>query len=71
MGEESGEEKLAIVLEHWMEHNRGHVREFVKWSEKARGSGHEKTADGILEAARQMERANEALEDALRDLGDR
>ncbi len=55
MGEESDEGRLAIVLEHWMEHNRGHVSEFMKWSEKARGSGHEKTADGILEAARQLD----------------
>jgi len=64
------EHKLEVVLTHWMDHNRGHVQEFEKWAEKARASGHQEMSERILEAARQMDRANEVLELALRSLND-
>jgi len=67
---DNDERRLAVLLEHWMAHNRGHVDEFAKWAEKAKNSGHERVSKRILEAASQMHKANEILEDALSDLGD-
>jgi len=61
--------KLAVLLEHWMGHNRGHVEEFAKWAEKAREAGHAVVSQRILEAAGQMDKANEILQDALSELG--
>jgi len=66
----SNEGKLAVVLQHWMDHNRSHVEDFEKWAEKARSSGHAKVAERILEAAAQMGKANDVLEDALSEMND-
>ncbi len=63
-------ERLTRVVEHWMEHNRGHVEEFSKWAEKARDSGHTGVSEHILEAAGQMDKANDFLRDALKKLED-
>ena len=68
MDEESNAGRIAVVLEHWMGHNRGHVEEFTKWAEKAKASGHAKVSERIVEAARQMHKANAILDDALCDL---
>ena len=70
MHEHADEQRLTVLLRHWMDHNRGHVQEFEKWAEKAKSSGHEKVSECILEAAQQMGRANEVLEDALCTLND-
>ncbi len=69
MTTESKEGKLTIVLEHWMEHNKGHMQEFRKWAEKAEASGHAGVSQRILEAAEQMRRANDVLQGALDELG--
>ena len=60
--------KLAVVVEHWMEHNRGHAEEFEKWAEKAISSGQTGVSERIMEAASQMHKANDYLRDALREL---
>lgn len=70
MHQHSDEQKLTVVLRHWMDHNRSHVEDFEKWAEKARSSGCEKVSERILEAAEQMARANEVLEQALCELND-
>ena len=62
--------RLAVVVEHWMEHNRGHEEEFSKWAEKAKDSGYRVVSDRILEAASQMNKANDFLRDALAELED-
>lgn len=69
MTNESEAGRLGIVLEHWMEHNRGHMRDFAKWAEKAEASGHARVSERIREAAEQMRRANDVLQDALAELG--
>jgi hypothetical protein len=61
--------KLSALLEHWMGHNRGHVDEFAKWAARAREAGHDTVSQRILEAAGQMDKANEILQDALSELG--
>jgi hypothetical protein len=62
------EEKLALLLAHWVEHNEGHAREFGVWAERARRAGREAVSESVLEAARKLGRANECLLDALREL---
>jgi nickel/cobalt exporter len=61
-------EKLKILLNHWVEHNKEHSQEFREWAEKAKGFGEAETCDDILEAAQEMDKANEALLRALRRL---
>jgi len=34
------QEKLEILLKHWVEHNEEHAGEFQKWAEKAKALGH-------------------------------
>ncbi len=57
-------EKLRILLPHWIEHNGEHAEEFRHW---AAGSG--TVEDLILAAADLVEKANERLEEALKELG--
>ena len=61
-------EKFKILLNHWIEHNKEHSQEFREWVEKAKGFGEAETCDDILEAARDMDKANNALLRALRTL---
>jgi len=57
-------EKLRVLLPHWCAHNAEHAAEFRTWAEKAGAA----RAD-ILDAAEHLERANRALEAALKRLG--
>jgi len=60
----SEQDKLRLLLPHWMEHNAEHAAEFRRW---ARVAGR---AQGDLEvAASQMEAVNAALAAALDKLG--
>lgn len=61
-------EKIKILLNHWIEHNKEHSQEFREWAEKAKGLGEAETCDDILEAAQDMDKANEPLLRALRRL---
>jgi nickel/cobalt exporter len=61
-------EKLKILLNHWIEHNKEHSQEFREWAEKAKGFGEAETCDDILEAAQELDKANEPLLRALRRL---
>ena len=57
-------EKLRVLLPHWIEHNAEHAGEFRTWAERGREVGEQ-----ILEAARHLELANQALTKALEMLG--
>ncbi len=57
-------EKLRVLIPHWIEHNAEHGDEFRTWAEKG---GVAKT--DLLEASRQMELVNQALQAALEKLG--
>jgi nickel/cobalt exporter len=61
-------EKLKILLNHWIEHNKEHSQEFREWAEKAKGLGEAETCDDMLEAAQDMDKANEPLLRASRRL---
>ncbi|HID55251.1 TPA: hypothetical protein EYP37_01890 [Candidatus Poribacteria bacterium] len=57
------EEKLLVLIPHWIEHNGEHAAEFRRWAARA-GIGE---AD-LLKAAEAMERANDHLRAALEKL---
>jgi hypothetical protein len=57
-------DKLRALIPHWIDHNEGHAEEFRNWSTKAGDA-----AQDIEDAATRMEAANDALREALIQLG--
>jgi hypothetical protein len=62
------EDKLRVLLPHWIEHNAEHAAEFHLWAEKARSAGQEEVAEEIDLAAKELGWVNEALTAALEKL---
>ena len=62
-------EKLRILLQHWIEHNGGHVAEFAKWQTVMNTEGKDDVAAYLGEAIRQMGKVSGALAEALKDCG--
>ncbi len=62
-------EKLRVMLQHWIEHNKGHVEEFEKWQKTMSEEGHSSLADHINEAIKLMATVNAQLEKALHEAG--
>ena len=58
------QEKLRVLIPHWIEHNEEHADEFRRWAEQAG----EAAAD-ILAAAEGMALVNGSLANALEKLG--
>ncbi|MEA3336644.1 MAG: hypothetical protein U9R25_12085 [Chloroflexota bacterium] len=58
------QEKLRVLIPHWIEHNDEHAAEFRRWADKAGVA-----APDILAAAEAVVLANEALASALDKLG--
>lgn len=58
------QEKLRVLIPHWIEHNEEHAKEFRRWAETAGVAVPE-----ILAAADEIARANESLSVALEKLG--
>jgi hypothetical protein len=69
MSTKTDEDKLRLLLPHWIEHNTEHAAEFRNWAEKARAAGQEGAADEIDTAAKELGWVNEALSAALGKLG--
>ena len=65
---EAEKEKLKILLNHWIEHNRQHAQEFREWAEKAKSFGQAEVHDDMMRAVQQMNKANEFLLSALERL---
>lgn len=61
-------EKLQILINHWIEHNDEHAREFEKWAERAKSSGNATVHDEILGAIEKLRDANGHLRTALGSL---
>lgn len=59
--DKSDQEKLEILLHHWVEHNREHGQEFKRWAGRANRLGLKVVGDEILNAAGRMDQANEHL----------
>lgn len=47
----SFEEKMAKILEHWIQHNDDHAQSYRKWADDARAAGKDRAADLLEEAA--------------------
>lgn len=58
------EEKLRVLIPHWIEHNEEHANEFRRWAEIA-----SRTAPDLLAAAEAMQQVNQTLAVALEKLG--
>lgn len=69
MAHENDMRRLAILLEHWVEHNKSHSGDFKKWADRAKQMGREDISECILGAVEHMDRANESLLDALSKAG--
>jgi len=61
-------EKLAPMLAYWLEHNREHEEEFLKWADRATplpggvAAQLRLAAENLAEASRCLEKAQKALE---------
>lgn len=62
-------EKLRVLLQHWIDHNKGHAEEFSKWQEIVTAEGQPSIADHIARAIEQMLKVNEHLKQALTEAG--
>ena len=62
-------DKLRVLLQHWIEHNGGHVSEFEKWQKIMSEEGNQTVADAIGEAIVQMDQVSQILVDILDDCG--
>jgi molecular chaperone GrpE (heat shock protein) len=62
-------EKLRVMLQHWIEHNKGHVEEFDKWQKTMIEEGQKSIADSIAEAVKTMATVNDQLEKTLKEAG--
>jgi len=61
-------EKLRVMLPHWIEHNRGHGKEFARWAEEIAATEPD-LAKQLQRAVHSLEHAQEALEHALAQIG--
>ncbi len=62
-------EKLRVMLQHWIEHNKGHVEEFEKWRKLMAEEGNPALAEHITEAVKSMAIVNAQLGKALHEAG--
>ena len=62
-------DKLRVLLQHWIEHNGGHVSEFEKWQTIMSEDDKPSIASAIGEAITQMDKVSEILTDILTECG--
>ena len=62
-------EKLRVLLQHWIDHNKGHVDEFENWRKLMKDENQETVADYITEAIKLMATVNAELGKALHEVG--
>ena len=62
-------EKLRIMLQHWIEHNKGHMDEFEKWHGTMKDEGRTSLAEHIQRTVELMASVNSELEKALKEAG--
>ena len=61
-------QKIAIVIEHWIEHNQSHMGEYRRWAQTAVEMGLEMIKVEIEEAVGMLSQSNNHLEKALKSL---
>ena len=62
------EKTLKILLSHWVNHNETHEEGFREWVDKARTIGKDETANNIEKAIEYMQKANEMLIKAKKNM---
>ena len=65
----SDSEKLQVLLDHWLQHNSGHGKDYQQWADVARQAGLYVTATLIEQAAGLLQDADRALAKALASVG--
>jgi len=60
--------RLKVLLTSWVEHNKQDSGKFMKWKEKVKDAEDDPIYDAVLQAARDMEKANEKLSQLLIEL---
>ena len=63
--EQHEKEKLIVLLDYWIKHNKEHGDEFKEWAGKFEDMGEEGVHDELMGAFRKMGEANELLLKAL------
>jgi hypothetical protein len=63
--EMAADEKIARLLEHWIQHNDDHIRSYREWAEKARAQGLAEAAAKIDEAVEMTAAVSGAFREAL------
>ena len=58
-------DKLRILLDYWIKHNKEHGEEFKEWAEKAKNLGDIAIYEELMAAVEQMDKANIPLVRAL------
>ena len=66
--ENKDEKTLNILLVHWVNHNQSHEEGFKEWVVKAREIGKEETALNIEKAIEYMQKANDMLIEAKKNM---
>lgn len=62
-------EKLRVLLQHWIDHNKGHVEEFETWRKLMEEEGKHTLSGHITEAVKEMAAVNAELGKALHEVG--
>ena len=62
-------EKLRVILPHWIDHNRGHGKEFATWAENLGKADEHEIAELLQKAASLLEKADSVLKEALHKAG--
>ena len=61
--------KLRILLQHWIDHNGGHVAEFAKWRQTMAEDKQDSVVEALELSMQQMNTVSETLRRALDELG--
>lgn len=59
-------ERLKVLIEHWLEHNREHAQTYKDWAEKVGTLGRKDIAGVLNKLSQETERLDILLEEALR-----
>ncbi len=62
------DEKLTILLQHWIDHNKSHQETYDSWANKATNDNLSQTAEILKEIALDSNKITEKLEKALATL---
>jgi len=60
--------KLSKLLKHWADHNNSHKESFIKWRDVAKNKGLDSIVDNLNKAIEMMEKCNEYLLEANKEL---